>query len=276
MLACRQTHRTQEVVGTEVGSLHSINVCTPTFVVEDFGKYRHSLFGCGVVVLESIGGILREVDFALEVDGCISPDVGLLCKIDNGNPLQVGHSKCINLLARGVDIAHTLDKPCSSVGTLAAKHLALRVDNIAGIHHIEHTLITLGEVVLDEVLVAGKFCSVITAYRAVEAGCCGIIEGADCKVQHSISQILVLQNLQIGLCGLYFSVTLRYKSLVREESHIDRHHICQNQHCHHRNQPLATHFAQSVEGYCTRSQSDEEERTPSIVAHLGHTLLDHC
>lgn len=81
-----------------------------------------------------------------------------------------------------------------TVGRRAAHGLRLSVvagdDQVAGVEHVEHRVVAVAQVAVDQILVTGQLGAVVAAYGAVEIGGRSVLEGADREVEDAEPRLL--------------------------------------------------------------------------------------
>ena len=127
MVALREQHGPQQVVGPEVGGLLPVDEGTPALVVVDFREESHRLPGGAVFIDEAVGPVLRQGD-ARRGEGVLlrGPESlhRLPCRLrHDGRRAEVDLPQQLNLLAGRGGLEKAVDEPCGAEGRRAAHDL---------------------------------------------------------------------------------------------------------------------------------------------------------
>ena len=279
MFAGRQLHRTQHIVGTEVGSLHTIDVGRPTLVVVDLREDRYGIRRGRVGVTLVVGAVVGHRDVILAHLAHGGRDQCAILAGNYGRRVQIDLPQLLDLARGGRGIAHLANKPGRAIGRRAQTRLGASIlsahNQVARIEHIEHIAIGLREVAIDQILVAGELRTVVATHRAVEVGGGGVVEGAHREVHDAVARLLVLQDRLVGGRHRRLATGGRDEIVVREETQIDRYEVDEHHHRKGCSQGCATDASIDKEYHSQGGEGNHHERTPGVGLHHGYALRNH-
>ena len=125
---------------------------------------------------------------------------------------------------------------------------------------------------LNHLLIAAKFGSMITTHTLVPVSRIVFIERIRCQVQDTIIQRLILQNHLISLC---LTETLRlhlffHKLFIVQVALVHTPHIYQTEHRQGTYQNMLLQFIHAIRPYQTNTEQDYKETAPSIRSKQTH------
>ena len=192
---------------------------------------------------------------------------------------QIDLAQQVDLLLRRIGPDRPIDEPRRTELRITAHRLRRTVrtrdDRITGVEHVQHAVVHVVQITVDQILVTGQFRPVIPAHRPMEIARRGIVKGADRQIEHAESKRRIGQNLPIGFGHRNLPATGRHEIVGRKEPPVYGHQVEQHhrrKHAHERTPPDAP---QSEQRNGPRRQDDHQQRTPRIGLHHGGPVGGH-